>query len=76
MTLGSGADQYLLVKDAQTKASIADGEAKAASGSRIRDIEGALSDPSTSKRVRDETYLGIIALICIVSAVIILFFVL
>jgi hypothetical protein len=75
MTLGSGADQVLQVKDGQTKATIAGLEAKAASQARIRDIKSGLADPATSRRIRNEQIVGILALISIVAFTLVLFLV-
>jgi hypothetical protein len=73
--MGSGADQIIPVKDAQSKANIASLETKAKSGSRVRDIEAAYSEPIAARRIRNEAIGGVVLLVCIVVAFFILFFV-
>ena len=75
MGLGSGADQYLAVKDAQTKANIASLETAASHQSRFRDIEAASTETKASRRIRNETVGGIVLLVVIAVAVFVLFFV-
>jgi len=75
MGLGSGADQILVVKDAQTKASIANLETAASHQSRFRDIEAASTDTKVSRRIRNETVGGIVLLAIVAVAVFVLFFV-
>jgi len=73
--MGAGGDQVIPVKDAQSKARIADLETKAMSGSRIRDIEAAYSEPIAARRIRNEEIGGIVLLTCIILAFFLLFFV-
>jgi hypothetical protein len=75
MSIGSGADQILQLKDGQQKAGIANLEAQAASHARFRDIAEALSTAETSRRIRNELIAGILALFFIVAFVSLLFFV-
>lgn len=65
MSLGSQVDRVVVLKDAPTKAIIADLETRAISGSRIRNKQGALSDPAVARRVRNETIAGVLVLICL-----------
>lgn len=76
MVSGLGGSHGLYIKDMQTKAAIADVEAKALSVQRSRDIEGALSNPAVAKKIRNGNIVGILVLICMAVLVYIFFFVL
>jgi hypothetical protein len=76
MAGGLGGSHGLYIKDMETKASIADLETKALSGQRSRDIEGALSNPTVAKKIRNGNIVGILVLICVAVLVYLFFFVL
>jgi hypothetical protein len=75
MRLDSGADRIIVLKDAQTKAIVADLEVKAAGGSRLQDTQAALSNSDVVRRVRNELIAGVAALICLAALTYVFFFI-
>jgi hypothetical protein len=76
MASGLGGSHGLYIKDMETKAAIADVEAKTLSAQRSRDIEGALSNEEVAKKIRTGNIVGVLVLICVAVLTYLLFFVL
>jgi hypothetical protein len=74
--MGSGADQILPMKDAQTRARIADSESEAVQSQRFIDVEAGISDPSVARKLRNQNIIGILVLVGIAVFIYLLFFVL
>lgn len=75
MTIDTGADRIIAVKDAQTKAAIAGLETRARSGSRYRDKIASYSDGETARKLKNEVVIGVLALIVVLIVTYVFFFV-